>query len=114
MSQIVGFDKTRDEHLFKHKIALNIHFNERFKIFEQMRCNRCVFNKMIVITEKSLDVDYELKPYIIECDYDELVDTVIDVLENYDFYYNKLFDNFNIEQIQENYLKISDQFMDYL
>jgi hypothetical protein len=57
---IEGFGIERDEQLFKHKILLNIHYNKNFKIFEQMRCNRCIFNKMIVITEFSIDIDYEL------------------------------------------------------
>lgn len=107
-NQIFGFDRNRDDNLFKHKILLNIHFNERFKIFEEIRCNRCIFNKMIVITEKSLNIEYELKQYIIECDYDNLVDTVAGVLNNYEFYYNKLFNNFDINKIHKDYLKLSD------
>lgn len=106
---IEGYGKERDDHLFKHKILLNVHFNKRFQIFEQIRCNRCIMNKMIVITEKSLDNNYELKKYIIECEYDDLVSTVKTVLENYDYYYHKLFDNFDIDAIEKNYKEIADK-----
>ena len=73
-----------------------------------MRCNRCIFNKVIVVTEKSIDIDYELKDYIIECEYDKLVETTIEVLNNYKYYYNKLFANFDIDKISQYYFKITN------
>jgi hypothetical protein len=105
---VEGFGEERDDLLFRHKILVNVHFNEQFRIFEQMRCNRCVFNRMIVITEKSWDIDYELKPYIIECEYDEIVSMTKHVLENYNYYYHKLFGEFNIDAIEKMYKRIID------
>jgi hypothetical protein len=100
----------RDEILFQHKILLNIHFNERFEVFEEMRCNRCILNKMIVITQKSKTIEnggafQKLRNHMIECEYDELVDTVIDVSNRYEEYYHKLFDNFNLKEITQEYEK---------
>lgn len=106
---IEGYGKERDEKLFRHKILLNIHFNERFKIFEQMRCNRCIMNKMIVITEKNLDIDFELKKYVIECEYDDLVWTTQKVFENYEYFYNILFADFDIDKIEKMYKEIGDK-----
>lgn len=108
INKIEGYYSDRDDLLFKYKILINIHYNENYKVFEQLRCNRCIFNKIIVITEKSIDIDYELKDYIIECEYDKLVETAIDVINNYTFYYNKLFGNFDIEKISKDYLKITN------
>ena len=108
INKIEGFDTDRDNLLFKYKILLNIHYNEEYKIFEQMRCNRCIFNKVIVITEKSIDVNYELKDYIIECEYDKLIETTIDVINNYTYYYDKLFANFDINKISKDYFKITN------
>jgi hypothetical protein len=107
-NEIKGYDIERDNLLFRYKILLNIHYNETYNIFEQMRCNRCIFNKVIVITQKSINNDFELKEYIIESEYDNLVDTTINVINNYKYYYDKLFSNFDIDKISKNYLKIAD------
>jgi len=111
---IEGYGEQRDDQLFRHKILLNVHFNNQFQIFEQMRCNRCIMNKMIVITEKSLDVDFELKKYIIECEYDELVSTTQKVLENYEYYYNMLFSDFDIDKIEKMYKEFADITIEHL
>lgn len=111
ISNIHGWYTERDEQLFQHKILLNIHYSSDYQIFEQFRCNRCILNKMIIITEKSEDINYKLKPYIIECDYDKFIETAIHVLDNYDYYYYKLFNNFNLDQIEKDYKVIGDKFM---
>jgi hypothetical protein len=105
---IKGFDRERDRQLFSHRILVNVHFDPSYKILEQMRCNRCIFNKMIVISEKSHDIDYELKPYMIECEYNNISEKVKEVLENYDFYYKQLFENLDLELIESQYKTISD------
>jgi hypothetical protein len=110
INYIEGFDKNRDEFLFRHKILLNVHYDTSYRIFEQWRCNRCILNKMIVITEESEDIDYELKEFIIECKYEDLVTTTINVLQNYEYYYNMLFKNFDIDLIKNKYKIISDDF----
>jgi hypothetical protein len=52
---ISGYGEDRDKELFQYKILTNIHFNkEEYKIHEHMRCDRCIYNKMIIITEPSL------------------------------------------------------------
>ena len=100
---INGFGISRDVLLMKHKILVNIHYDNNYKIFEQFRCNRCILNKMIVITETSDLSDYELKDYVIMCDYNELAEKCIEVINNYDYYYDKLFANFDVEKIKEKY-----------
>jgi hypothetical protein len=109
---ITGFGRTRDDLVFRHKILVNIHFDENYKIFEQIRCNRCVFNKMIVITEHSYDDDmaqkHELSDFIISVPYSEVMNKVRDVLANYDFYYHKLFDNFDINALKSKYQPLNE------
>jgi hypothetical protein len=93
---ITGFSEERDKKLFTYKILLNIHFDDNYNIYESIRCDRCVFNKMIVITEKSLLDDKNLlKDKLVICEYKNLVDTVIDVINNYDMYYNKIFGDYD-------------------
>jgi hypothetical protein len=88
---ISGWKKERDEKLFTYKILVNISYQDDYKIFEALRCDRCIFNKMIVISDKKKDMDlYNLKDYMIFEDYDKVADKVIEVLNNYDTYYKKL------------------------
>ena len=110
INYINGFYNERDDCLFRHKILLNVHYDTSYRIFEQWRCNRCILNKMIVITEKSEDIDFELKEFIIECNYEDLVTTTLNVLQNYEYYYNTLFKNFNIDLIQKKYKILGDNF----
>jgi len=99
---ISGWNKERDEKLFTYKILVNISYQDDYKIFEALRCDRCIFNKMIVISDKKKDMDlYNLKDYMIFEDYDKVADKVVEVLNNYDTYYKKLgLDTLNLETLQ--------------
>jgi hypothetical protein len=113
VTMISGWDANRDTKLMKYKILLNIHRSDNLAIFEEIRCNRCVFNNMIVITEKSAHMeDYMLKDYIIECEYDNLVDTVVNTLNNYEEVHKKLFDNFDIKEIEKQNVELLKKFVD--
>ncbi len=109
---IYDFGEKRDKKLFCYKILLNIHCKDNYKIYESIRCDRCIFNKMIVITEKSLlDSENILKDKMIVCDYNNIVDTVIEVLNNYEHYYNKLFNDYDkfMDQHQNTIKKIYEE-----
>ena len=87
-----GFGDERDAVLFSHKILVNIHFSPDYNIHEQIRTTRCIFNKMIVITEKSLDDEHNImKDFMIITDRENIPTMVQDVLNDYEMYYNKLF-----------------------
>jgi len=97
---ITGFGEKRDEELFKYKILLNISFQKDFNVFESIRCDRCIFNKMIIISDMKETIEkYHLKDYVIFEEYENIPDVVEDVINNYDYYYDKLFKNFDIEEI---------------
>ena len=88
---INGWKNERDSKLFTYKIILNIGYSDEYKIMESIRCNRCVYNKMIVISDIREDMDsYPLKNNVIFVEYDKLTDKVIEVLNNYENYYQKL------------------------
>jgi len=99
---VKGWGSQRDRHLFSHKIMINIHFNENYKINEQLRINRCIFNKIIVVSESSMfDQLLHLKKYIVFCDYDKIPDRVRDIMNNYEYYLEKIFKDFDIDVIQK-------------
>ncbi len=93
---ISGFGKKRDEELFQYKILLNIHFDKTYKIFEEIRCNRCIYHKMIVISETSLfDDKNPLKDRYISVPYEQIISKVKDVMKNQKKYEEELFANWN-------------------
>jgi len=112
---ITGFGEKRDEDLFKYKIILNISFLKDFTIFESIRCDRCIFNKMIVISDTKESIEkYHLKDYVIFGEYENIPDVVVNVLNNYDYYHNKLFKNFDLEKIGNKIDELSKDILEQL
>jgi len=88
---INGWKKERDEKLFTYKIIINLGYSDKHKIFESLRCDRCIFNKMIVISDMKEDIElYNLKDYMIFENYENITNKAIEVLNNYESYYKKL------------------------
>lgn len=100
----------RDNVLFRHRILINIHYSAEYTVLEELRIARCVFNKMIVISERSSDLTHDLRKYIIECEYDEIPDVVRDVESNYAAYHAKLFGAFDLNEIDRLRAVFSDSF----
>ena len=113
MDIITGFGKKRDDELFQYKIILNIGFFENYQIMETFRCDRCVYNKMIVVSDYKEDFnDYHLKDHIIFTEYDNIPDKVIDILQNYDKYYDKLFSNFDLNKLNNTLANSSKELLE--
>lgn len=113
---VSGFNKERDNNLFKYKIILNISYDpDKYKIMETFRCDRCVYNKMIVISDLKDDMDkYYLKKHVIFTEYENIPNMVIEVLNNYDNYYNKLVKNINYVEIENKLSCISNSLIQCL
>jgi len=118
LTLIDSFYKKRDNILFKHDILINIHTSNTYNIFEELRCNRCIFNKMIVLTEESRNIEnHLLNEYLIyvskqntnslENYFDKILNKLEDIINNYNHYYSKLFNNFNIFKIQDDLCKVA-------
>ena len=97
INNIRGWKGTRDKILFQHKILINISADKDYNIFETIRCYRCLFNKMIIISEKKYKnelIDYA--KHILFAKITDIPKLVKRVLSNYDYYYKKLdIDNVN-------------------
>lgn len=107
---ISGYGKKRDEELFQYKILLNIHFDKTYKIFEEIRCNRCIYHKMIVISESSLyDDENPLKGRYISVPYENIIAKVKNVLWNQTKYEEELFEKWDPkEKSQPNIETVKD------
>jgi hypothetical protein len=112
ITPVSGFLKERDDLILKHKILLNIHYNPSYSTFESIRCDRLIFNKVIIFSEKSLEgsIPEDIKPYVIE--FESLNDAYTKlelIMKNSDAYYNKFWSEFSLPKInssRESYLKL--------
>ena len=109
------FGENRDNILMRSKIFLNIHSFDNYDILEQTKINRLIYNKVIVISENGNKIkDTFIEKYIIHCDYNNLVEKTIDVINNYEYYYNLLFNDFNVDEINNYYETYYSIFFKYL
>jgi len=78
----------------KTKIMVNIHQTDHHHTFEELRVLPALSNGVIIVSE---DVPLKEKiPYnefIIWADYNEIPTKTLDVINNYDYFYNKIFNN---------------------
>jgi hypothetical protein len=79
------------------KILINIHQTEHHHTFEELRVLPALLSGVIVISEESpLNNLIPYNDLIIWSSYDNIIETVNKVINNYDYYYNKIFKSKNI------------------
>jgi hypothetical protein len=100
------FDKERNEIFSKSKIYINIHGSEMHNTMELIRIVNLIMHKVIVISQNSICSNLLfLKDYIIIAnDIKHFKEYVDEILSNYEFYYNKIYENFDIISYN-NYIK---------
>lgn len=93
------FDKDDLQKLYQNtKILINIHQTSHHDTFEELRCLPALQNGVIVVSEKSpLNHLIPYNELIIWADYDNIVNKVEEVLENYEEYYKQIFSEKNID-----------------
>ena len=114
---VEGFGLSRDQQLFNNKALLNIHYHDTAKIFEDIRCDRLIFNKMFIISEKSIDtsINNDIKEFILEFNTQKELEIILNnIKENFDMVYDTIFKNFNLESIQKGRLEYVNKFKNEL
>lgn len=107
---ILGWGKERDELLKKCKLIINIHHFECFNIFEHIRCDRLIFAKKIIVSDKSLLGDkLDVSPYVFAEDFDEIISSANNILENFEGYYKKAMKTLSLDSIIFNRRKILNE-----
>lgn len=107
---ILGWGKERDELLKKCKLIINIHHFECFNIFEHIRCDRMIFAKKIIVSDKSLLGDkLDVSPYVFAEDFDEIISSANNILENFEGYYKKAMKTLSLDSIIFNRRKILNE-----
>jgi hypothetical protein len=101
-TNVVGFGKARDALLFEHKVLVNVHATDDYRVHEHMRTDRCVYQQMIVVTEPSIDTDkLPLRPYMVVEERSKIPARVQSILENYKAVHQQLFGNMDRTTLQQ-------------
>jgi len=102
------FDKKDLKNIYQNtKILINIHQTDHHHTFEELRVLPALLNGIIIISEDSpLKEMVPYNKYIIWTDYDNIIEKTKDILDNYDKYYNDIFnENFKIEDSNQDRLE---------
>jgi hypothetical protein len=89
------FESKELENLYLNtKILINIHQTDHHHTFEELRVLPALLCGVIVICEDSpLKEEIPYNKYIIWANYENILNKTIEVSENYNFYYSKIFEN---------------------
>jgi len=94
------------ELLSRTRILINVHRIEQLQTFEEIRVLPALMSRVIVISEISPFIENILyRDLIIWCEYDSLVSKTHEVIENYDFYYNSIYSQDNINLLNNLHYK---------
>ena len=95
------FEKNELQNIYKNtKILLNIHQTTFHDTFEELRVLPAIECGVIVICENSPLIDtIPYKDLIIWTSYDNMIIKTTEIINNYDFFYNKIFTKENIDII---------------
>ena len=93
------FFKNRD-YLFQHlKIFINLHKNENSQLFETLRLHNLIYHRVIIISQKCIDYSDSLSKYVIFEDNNNLINKAYEILNNYNEYYKKIYENLSNKEI---------------
>lgn len=100
---ILGWDKERDELIKRCKVIINIHHFEAFNIFEHIRCDRMIWAKKIIVSDKSMHMDkLDITRFIFCEEFDEIIPRTEKILENFTGYYRDMMKSVPMDNIIEN------------
>lgn len=87
------FDKNTLQDLYLDtKVIINIHQTDHHHTFEELRVLPALLCGVLVICEESPLKEYiPYKDFVIWCKYEDIIKTTVDVLVNYDRYYDSIF-----------------------
>ena len=92
------------------KIVLDLRNIDTFKIQNVFRVYPAIYRKTLVVSEPNNE-NHPIDKFIIYEEYDKIVDKIVDVCNNYDYYYNKIFENFDLTEIDKYNNKYLEEFI---
>lgn len=106
---ILGWGAERDELLKRCKVIINVHHFECYNIFEQIRCDRLLFAKKIIISDKSvLTETYDMVDHVIWEDFEKIIPRAKEIVNNFEKYDNRLKSLSVDDVVQNRHKQLSD------
>jgi hypothetical protein len=98
------------------KVLVNVHQTDHHHTFEELRVLPALLNGVIVVSEDvPLKEKIPYSDYIVWASYDNIAQTVKDVSNNYEYYFNKIFTNSKlmecIKKMQDLNMKCFDKLL---
>jgi len=98
------------DNLFKYKIIININDDNNYLLKKNMY-DYCILNKILIINSKNINYYNHhtyLDNYVLNIQYNVIPIFIMFILKNYNTIHNFIFNNFKIETIKKDMLKITD------
>jgi hypothetical protein len=107
------YGNIRNDYFNKTKIYINIHGSEKHLTMELIRIVNLIFRKVIVISQNSVyhDILFLKKYIIVHNDINSLNICVTEILNNYEYYYHLIYDNFNENEYYSYIMENMDFFL---
>lgn len=87
----MGWENERDRIIKRCKVIINIRHFSCYNIHESIRCDRLVFAKKLILSESSIFTDVvDIKNCIFYEKYENFLNTLRTILENFDEHNQKL------------------------
>lgn len=101
----------RMRYLLQHRVLLNIHYANDYKIWEELRCVPAVFHQMIVLSEDPApSIDHPLSKYVVFTNYNNIVKELCHILSDFIAFKKRLYQDFDTNEIEMKYQNIYEAF----
>ena len=84
VTEMRGWGDDRDRITMNGKVFVNIHFNDKYKTYESLRCDRILFAGKIVLTEESDEIPEDLSDLLVVSSYDDIIKNTLKILDDFD------------------------------
>jgi hypothetical protein len=87
----------------KTKIMVNVHQTDHHHTFEELRVLPALLNGVIIISENvPIKEKIPYNEFVVWCDYNEISRKTLEVINNYELYFNRIFTNSKLTTILNN------------
>lgn len=104
---IKGWKDERDKKIGQCRVLLNVHYDNKFKVYEHIRCDRWILAGKLVVSEESNGInDLDIENHVLWCNDANMISVIKNALKNKD-------ENKDVQSIIDNRKKYLTQFLEF-